>query len=215
MTEDACRQWQSMLGTYALGQLSADESVDVDRHLETCQQCPAALAEILPIARLLPLANPRRVVHKPKVRREVAQSLFAKISAEKRKQRMVRYSTSGISAVAAAVLVAVLVVPTVRTSEPGREVAFVAQQASFKADGRVVDESWGTEVRLTVSGLTGRQTVWFEQPDGTRASAGSFEGGNGEKVELVLSTAFKASDAVALCVSPPNQPALLRAPLNA
>ena len=92
---------------------------------------------------------------------------------------------------------------------------FALAPQNVVAKGRIVDESWGTEVRLDVTGLTGRQTVWFEQPDGTRASAGSFEGGNGGHVELVLSTAFKSKDAVALCVSPPNEPATLRAPLNA
>jgi anti-sigma factor RsiW len=204
-----------MLGAYALDQLSPQERADVDAHLATCSQCPVALQEVMPMARLLPMANPRRVVNKPKVRPEVAEALFAKIGAEKRQQRRVRYATSSITAVAAAVLVAVLVVPSVTPKQPGDAVSFVAAPASVKAEGRIVDESWGSEIRLKVVGLSGRQTVWFEQPDGTRASAGSFEGGNGEEVELVLSTAFKSKDAVALCVSPPNAPPVLRAPLSA
>jgi anti-sigma factor RsiW len=215
MTENQHRHWQSMLGAYALDQLSPQERADVDAHLATCSQCSAALQEVMPMARLLPMANPRRVVNKPRVRPEVAESLFAKIGAEKRQQRRVRYATSSITAVAAAVLVAVLVVPTVSPSQPGEGVTFVATPASVKAEGRIVDEQWGSEIRLTVAGLSGRQTVWFEQPDGTRASAGSFEGGNGEEVKLVLSTAFKSKDAVALCVSPPNAPPVLRAPLSA
>jgi anti-sigma factor RsiW len=215
MTEDQHRHWQSMLGAYALDQLSTQERADVDAHLATCSACSAALQEVLPMARLLPMANPRRVVNKPKVRPEVAESLFARIGSERRRQRQLRYATSGLVAVAASVLVVVLALPMVNPAEPGRGVTFVAAPASVKAEGRIVDESWGSEIRLTVSGLSGRQTVWFEQPDGSRASAGSFEGGDGKEVELVLSTAFKSKDAVALCVSPPNEPPVLRAPLSA
>jgi anti-sigma factor RsiW len=217
MTEDPHRHWQDYLGAYAMNRLTPQEHAEVKTHIQTCQPCTEALKEIAPIAKMLPLANPRNVVHKPHIAPQAADKLFAKIAGEKRAQaRKTRYQMSSMLAAAAAVIVALLVVPMVTSGPPsGTTVQFASAPADVKAKARIVNESWGTEVHIDVAGLKGRQTVWFEQPDGTRASAGSFEGGNGDKVDLVLSTAFKSKDAVALCVSPPNEPAVLRAPLNA
>lgn len=216
MTKEACRQWRPLLGAYAMDRLPAPQRAALEKHLQTCMDCNAALSQVMPVARMLPHVDPRRVMREERVPPQVASELFSRIAAEKRHQRRQRWTTSGVVGVAAAVLTAMLMVPLFNgDSSNGQTVSFVAAPASVSAKSSIVSKSWGTEIHLDVAGLKGRQTVWFEQPDGTRASAGSFEAGNGEKVDLVLSTAFKASNAVALCVSPPNEPAVLRAPLNA
>jgi anti-sigma factor RsiW len=211
---DPCRQFRHLLGGYALGQLTSDEQEAVRLHLETCPQCNDELDEITVVARLLPSADPERVLNKPVTPPHVAADLFAKIAKERRLQRR-RRSTAGVAlGIAAAILVGVMVVPLVQSEPtPGDFVAFQNAPADVSADARLVNQPWGTEVHLKVDGLSGRQTVWFEQPDGTRASAGSFDGGGTEPVDLVLSTAFRAQDAVALCVSPPNAAPVLRAEL--
>lgn len=207
-----------MLGAYAMDRLTPPQRAEVNRHLKSCAGCRAALAEIAPVAQLLPNADPRRIIQSSVAsapRPEVATKLFTEVAEQRRRLRMRTFATTGIAGVAAAVMVAVLVVPTVVSDSPsGQEVAFVGVPASVKAESRIVDKPWGSEIHLNVAGLSGRQTVWFEERDGSRASAGSFEAGNGQPVELVLSTAFKSVEAVALCVSPPNAPAVLRAPLN-
>jgi anti-sigma factor RsiW len=215
MSDDTHRHVEHLLGGYALGQLGPDEQTLVQAHLAWCASCNDALDEVLPVARLLPMADLERVLHKPIVSPHVETELFQKIASEKRRQRRVSTASFGALAVAAAVIVALLLVPMVASdSQPGQNLAFADVPANTKANARIVEQSWGTEIHLDVAGLSGRQTVWFEQPDGTRASAGSFEA-NGGEVQLVLSTAFRADKAVALCVSPPDKPAVLRAPLSA
>jgi anti-sigma factor RsiW len=200
-----------------MDRLPAPQRAELERHLNSCMSCNAALAEIAPVAHLLPTVDPRRIVQTPTARPEVATRLFSRIAEEKRQARRKQWLTSSAIGVAAAVLVAVLIVPLshVGGGSRGEDVAFASPPANVHATSRLVNESWGTEIHLKATGLTGRQTVWFEQADGTRASAGSFEAGDGQPVDLVLSTAFKSDDAVALCVSPPNAPAVLRAPLGA
>lgn len=215
MSEDPCHRWRQLLGAYAMDRLPMGERHDVRNHLEDCDACTEALDEVLPVARLLPITNPERVLHKPVTPPEVANQLFAKIAAERRRRRRARYAGTSVVGLAAAMMAFFLLPLSGPSEPPGREVAFTEHPASVAADGRVIDQPWGTEIRLEVQGLSGRQTVWFERPDGSRASAGSFEGVDGGRVELVLSTAFKAAEAVALCISPPDQPATVRAPLQA
>lgn len=225
MTDDTCRRWREQLGAYALGQLPPDERDELSAHLDTCSTCNDELDEILPVARLLPMADPERVVNKPVTPPHVATQLFEQIARERRRQNRRAYFARGTVGIAAAVMAFMLLAPMINSSsDDGRTVMF-AQTAAASTGGspdnataRVVEQPWGTEIHLTVAGLSGRQTVWFEQPDGTRASAGSFDAGSGaagQEIELQLSTAFKAKDAVALCVSPPEKPAILRAPLKA
>jgi anti-sigma factor RsiW len=134
---DPCRQFRHLLGGYALGQLTSDEHEAVRRHLETCPQCNDELDEITVVARLLPSADPERVLNKPVTPPHVAADLFAKIAKERRQQRR-RRSTAGVAlGLAAAILVGVMVMPLVQSEPtPGEFVAFKNAPADISADQR-------------------------------------------------------------------------------
>ncbi|HET9591511.1 MAG TPA: zf-HC2 domain-containing protein, partial [Solirubrobacterales bacterium] len=74
-----CRDWRELLGVYALGQLEGDERVGLEAHLEGCAQCRAELAELEPVARMLPHADPERFESAPQPPPELGARIAATI----------------------------------------------------------------------------------------------------------------------------------------
>ena len=116
--DDPYATWDA---AYVLGSLSGNERREFERHLATCPQCNAAVAELSGIPALLAQLTAEEVealddpaTEVPPMRPEVLDTLMQKV--EWRRRRTRRFSVITL-AVAAAVLAIALVVGIVPASE--------------------------------------------------------------------------------------------------
>jgi anti-sigma-K factor RskA len=237
------REILELLGSYAVGALSAAERADVEWHVEGCVPCAAELAHVQRVAdRLLDLdargaghrvpdlprpqsarqsrPTPLRPVPSPDP--QAADRLFGRLARERsRENRRRRWAAvSSISAVAAAmVAVVVLYLPTREAEEPDLPPAvpltFEVVPAGVTASAELRDWGWGTQMRLEIDGLSDDQdlTAWLERPDGTRVPAGSFRS-TGDALTMMLGAGANTDEATALGVSDAGGTTLLRASLD-
>jgi anti-sigma factor RsiW len=206
MTAEGCREWRERLGALVLGMLGADEHAAVAAHLEGCPACRAETEALAPLARLLPLADPRRLGPAPAPPARLRSRIEQAIGAERRLARRRRGLRFGLALAGAAclALAVVLIAGSTGAGEhaPEREVAFRALPPGVHVGARLEDHAWGSQVAVYVEGIR-RGTVcrvYVQRADGSRVSAGSFryryEGAEGP----VLSSALSAGDAVAVTI---------------
>jgi len=201
-----CRDWRELLGVYALGQLEGDERAGLEAHLEGCAQCRAELAELEPVARMLPHADPERFESAPQPPPELGARIAATIAGEqklteKRRRRRLfgGFALGGATGLAAAVL-AIFVLGGGGGGEPEKHVRFASQGVSI--DATLEPHAYGTEIRMYVHGIASGTlcTVLLKGPGGVSYPAGTFRYRWGEDSEAVLSTALDLSRTRAVVV---------------
>ena len=62
MTHRSDDHVRASLGAYVLGHLDHAETTAVSAHLDGCASCRAEAAALAPVAEMLPLADPARIV---------------------------------------------------------------------------------------------------------------------------------------------------------
>jgi len=204
MTADNCREWRTSLGAYALGQLSEEERAGLEAHLEGCPECRAEAESLRSVARLMPLADPARIVEPaPRPPAELRERIETVIGAERtteRKQRRRRrfgFAFGGIATAAAAAALAIVVFSGGGGAAPGPEqrVAFGHLPEGIQIDAALQPHAFGTEIRMYVSGVRSGTLcrVFLRGADGRRYPAGSFRYRWGDDSEAVLSSALDLS----------------------
>jgi len=205
MTAERC-EWRESLGAHALGQLSDDERVALEAHLEGCAECRAELASLAGVARLLPLADPERFAEAPAPPPLLGERIAATIAAERRSSRRRRWRfglawSGAAAAMAAATVLAVFVLADGGDSgPPERHVDFAALPAGMHIGATLAPRSYGTEIQVYVSGVSSGTLcrVFVRATGGARLSAGSFryrwDGDN----YAVLSSALDLSNTSAI-----------------
>ncbi|MEO7122931.1 MAG: zf-HC2 domain-containing protein [Lacisediminihabitans sp.] len=163
-TGDAFRDWDA---AYVMGSLSADERRDYEFHLEGCESCAAAVAELAGLPALLSKVAPSEAsallgdgeTLPPPV------TLLPRLvhSVRRRHRRRVMASTLGLLAVAAAAAIVVVVpmlagAPLLQAAGPSRPTTSVAPQeqialsqvvpSPLRASVRLVPRPWGTRVEM-------------------------------------------------------------------
>lgn len=214
MTADNCREWRTSLGAYALGQLSDDERAALEAHLEGCPGCRAEAESLRSVARLMPLADPARIVEPaPRPPAELRERIETVIGAERtteRKQRRRRRFGFAFGGVAAATAAAVLAIVAFTgggggggpEQAPEQRVAFGQLPQGIQIHAALQPHAFGTEIRMYVSGVRSGTLcrVFLRGADGRRYPAGSFRYRWGDDSEAVLSSALDLSRARAIGV---------------
>jgi len=204
MTADNCREWRTSLGAYALGQLSEEERAGLEAHLEGCPECRAEAESLRSVARLMPLADPARIVEPaPRPPAELRERIETVIGAERtteRKQRRRRrfgFAFGGVATAAAAAALAIVIFSGGGGGAPGPEqrVAFGHLPEGIQIDAALQPHAFGTEIRMYVSGVRSGTLcrVFLRGADGRRYPAGSFRYRWGDDSEAVLSSALDLS----------------------
>lgn len=215
-TSDACREWQGLLATFALSQLSDRETPAVIAHLDGCPSCRHELTQLRQTAGLLASADPSRVgAPRLSAPRHLEAALFNQVQAE-RHRKAVRSRVRVLLAVAALLVVVAGVGTQSRGSVPARgEQVALSGAPGIEATARLEDKPWGTQITLEVAGLRpdGIHVVWLEDAGGTRTPAGTFMAVGDKRLTVTLATAAHKGQAIALGVSDTTGHTLLRASL--
>lgn len=206
MTADECRIWRERLGAYVLGQLSDEERVATDAHLEGCADCRAEADALSPMAVMLERADPERLSPTPVPPPELGERIARRIAAERgaTRRRRLRFGF-GLGAAAAAATAAVLLAISLTGSTPTQPqpetVAFKGLPKGVSVDASLEPRAWGSDVSLHVRGFRPGTlcTVWLRRSDGTKIPAGSFRYVYaGESDEAQLSSGLDPPDVKAI-----------------
>jgi Putative zinc-finger len=205
MTAENCREWRESLGAYALGQLSADERAGLEAHLEGCPECRAELDSLTSVAKLLPLADPKRLGTVPSLPRGLGDRVMATIAGERRSRRRRRrlrggLALSGATAVVAAAVLAIFVLGGEGEEAPSTHVSFRSLPGKLEIGARLEPRPFGTEVHVYVKGVRSGELcrVFLRAEDGSRMPAGSFRYRWGDDSQAILSSALDLEQTDAL-----------------
>lgn len=163
MSDDRYAEWDA---AYVLGSLPADERLEYERHLETCDRCAAAVAELVGLPGILSKLPADQAVEiaEPDGRHDTrSESTLASVAhrvRHRRRRRRIWVAATASAAVLAAVLGG-LAVGTARV-DPASVQAASASAARYSLVGER-----GLDVDLAVSG----------EPWGTRFDWGCTYGG--------------------------------------
>ena len=211
-------EFRGLLGAYAVGAVDDAQRARLQEHLDSCQECRADLVRLDRTTRRLALAEADRLTDPAPPSEELAEQLFARLAAERRRVHRLRFGAgvaSAAAAVAAALVLVVALRPAPTLDAEGLTVAFTQTPPGVTAVAELHDWGWGTQLILEIEGLDADQrlAVWLERPDGSRVPAGSFLADDGD-VRMMLGAGARTADAVALGVSDSEGTTVLLAPLE-
>ena len=201
MTAEPCRDRTGDLAAEALGRLAPEESLRLASHVDGCRGCRMELAELRRAAAALDRADPSRVADRAEPPDALAGRVVARVGIERRRRTRDRWRRT-VGAVAAAAVVAVLVVAGALLARPDgdggerrADVAFTVAPAGAESDAVLIERRWGTEVRMTVTGLTDDEVywLWLSGEGQERVAAGTFSGLPG-RAQLVMASALPLGD---------------------
>jgi hypothetical protein len=203
MRSEDCRELRTSLGAYSLGQLPEGEQAAIAAHLEGCAECRAELDSLASVTRLLPLADPTRVMSPaPRPSPQLGERIEELIGAERRterkrrKRRRFAFGFAGVATAAAAAVLAIAILPGGGDSgPPDQYISFTNVPKGVKVDAVLQPHAFGTEIHMYVSGVRSGTLcrVFLRGPDGRRFPAGSFRYRWGDDSDAVLSSALDLS----------------------
>lgn len=192
---------------------------ELSRHLDQCPDCAREASETDDVVRTLQRVNPLADWAHPRasdtharpskhlgdrIRRDMAG---AKAVRTGRGRRIV------VGVAASFVTAAAVIIPlnmSDRSQEaPGTAVVLVRQ-------GQMVDQAWGTEVPVALSGMEAGETyrVMTVNADGTRLSGGSVRAESGERISFRMVTAMQKDTITALIVEDEEGRVVSRVPVR-
>lgn len=208
MTEDAHRALRESLGAYVLGHLDQAEQEELRAHLATCDACRAELAELQPVANALAGARRRPLTGAP-TPRGLQQRVEGAVAAEagrRRRSRIVR-SVTTIAVAAALIVVAAFGISTFIDRTPAAPVpetvaVQVANDLDVTASAGLIAHTWGTEVKLTTTGLQdgAAYRALVVMDDGEQVPAGQFVGTGPNEINCNLQTSVLRADATGFMI---------------
>lgn len=211
-----CRDYQPLLGMYALGRLTGHEVTTLQAHLDGCPLCRIEVFELQGVAEVLSQADPERVEARPEAPPWLRENVFHEIGADRQRKRRRGLLLGSAGLVAAAALGGFLLTSPLAETSTAEHPSVAYASGNVRASATLSSRPWGTSLNLSVSGLTAGQQymVWLERPDGHRMPAGSFTALGGESLSMRLTSGMKADNAAALGLSPSTGgPPILRAPI--
>jgi Putative zinc-finger len=193
-------RYREQVGAFLLGKLDEGERAAMQAHLNSCPVCQAEVRELEPVVAALADAAPDRIdedLQPPGDLEELTLApILGEIDSARRRRRQLRWS--GLAAAAICVVViglagftwllepAVALEPLSFSVAPGMEV-----------EGHLIAHTWGTEIRLVVSGSRGGQThrVTLVNEDGERVNAGTFIGIGDKQLRCTFTAALLRKEA--------------------
>jgi Putative zinc-finger len=206
MTTDDCRKWRELIGALVLGQVSDDERVALEAHLEGCPACRAEADALAPVATMLSLADPDHLAPTPEPPARLRERIARQIATERRAQRRGKRLRVGLglgAAAAAATASALAAIALLGSPEntSSETVAFHQLPKGVSVDASLSPRPWGSNISVQVRGFRPGTLcrVWLRESDGTRVPAGSFRYVyDGESDKAALSSALTPEDATAI-----------------
>jgi hypothetical protein len=205
---------------YLLGALDADERLAYEAHLGTCRRCRAGLAEISAIPPLLAGLDESDFAAPPQVALTPAPDtpLPRLMQAGGRERARRRWLTAGLSLLAAACAVALIVVVVPSSSGPKSAPRAMTALGATAVNATVAlqPRSWGTEIDLTCWYQRGaaerpgdRYELVAHGTDGVTYDLGSWRLVPGRRVSFTGGTALTETQIENLQITQPNGPAIL------
>lgn len=201
-----CDVAEEDLGPLLLGQLTPGRAREVARRVAACPLCAAETADLGPVVQALraypPPDAPGPVPAEPDLPPQAAgfETVLAGVRAERsRRHRRRALVAAGAAAGVLALGAAAAALLGDRAEQPAPVPAAVDVRLAGDEGGRgratLLPRSWGTAIRLEVSGLdpAARYGVWLAAEDGGRLPAGSFRPTAAGSVDLRLSAALPLS----------------------
>jgi anti-sigma factor RsiW len=206
----AHRAVRELLGAYVLDQLTDDERIAVEAHLDGCADCRAEVAELAPLVSAMRDVDPDRVSAPAEPPTELAARIGETICNSRRRRdrgTLLRRGAAGL--LVAAALVGAFVLGVSRQPDPGTAAPPVVPltvhlvAAGVQADAGLVRHTWGTELKLKATGLRdgGSYTVTFIRRDGTAVSGGTFIGTGSNTLNCSLNGALPLDEMVEVTVT--------------
>jgi hypothetical protein len=197
------------LGVYVLGAADASERLRVEAHLPGCAACRAELARLAPLPGLLARVPPDLRPAAPVSAQASAQrGPFPRLPARDRPRQSRPRWAAALAAVAAAVAGLAgghLLAPRGGASQPSAPAMTVSganPAAHIRAAAALTATSWGTSIRLRVSGLPLNVQCWLvvRSRSGQSEVAGVWDAWSPGPVTVPGSAAWRPSDIASLQV---------------
>lgn len=207
MNAEEHRVLRELVGAYVLGGLTGAERTAVQAHLDGCAGCRAEVDELAPVAAALQGVDPDAVAATTPPPTELGDAILASVRESSRRRdrdRLLRRAGAGL--LAAAVLVGVFflgvqLAPT-PTTPPVIAMAVDRVATGVQAEAGLVRHTWGTELKLTATGLAeGAYTVVFVRDDGTVVPGGTFIGTGANTLNCSLNGALPLDRTVEIVVT--------------
>ena len=199
---DQHEPWLGMAALSALDVLPADEAEQFAAHLRSCTRCSAEVDELRQVAGAMNEVDMTEHVAEPSP--DLEERVVGAVRDARGRQQWRRRLVSSVGAAAAAIaLIGVgLVIP--QPAGPPQEALTVAtSQADIDADVALVAHTWGTEVKLVVTGLEAGEDyrVTLLDRQGERFDAGTFIGVSDRPIVCDMNAALLRPDASRLEVA--------------
>lgn len=184
MTSGSIHEWD---GAYVLGALSPSDRQEFESHLAQCRQCRTAVGHLAPLPGLLARADLGALESDIVPPADLEERLMAAARPLPLWRRTAFRVGAGIAvAAAAAVLLAVVLVP--RTHQPaGVELALApVSQVPLTASVRLHSAGWGTRVDMTCTyarshyGSERAYTLWVVDAAGRAEQVSAWHAGPGD-----------------------------------
>jgi hypothetical protein len=201
-------------GAYVLGALSSVERREFEAHLELCDRCRLAVADLSGLPGLLGRVDPERALSLLAPDDGGAESeapvadLVARIERAERRRRVRRYGIVG--AIAAAVLAAgAIATPVTIAAQPHPTVAVALAPTTaspLSAEVQLTNVAWGT--RIDMHCAYGPRSTWGYPRDeggagyalwvvdraGTASEVSTWKATSGSQVKLTAATALSVDE---------------------
>jgi hypothetical protein len=201
-------------GAYVLGSLSSVERREFEAHLELCDRCRLAVADLSGLPGLLGRVDPERALSLLAPETDAAESeapvadIVARVERAEHRRRLRRYGIVG--AIAAAVLAAgAIAIPVTIAAQPHPTVAVALAPTTaspLSADVRLTSVAWGTRIDMHCSYGT-RSTrgyphdpsgagyaLWVVDRAGTASEVSTWKAASGSQVKLTAATALSVDE---------------------
>jgi hypothetical protein len=217
---DPYAEWDA---AYVLGALSPLERLEFERHLVTCDECAAGVAELAGMPGLLAKVSAAEIEIETVARVEdsVPSTLLPRLvrSAARRRRRsrgLVAAAIVATAAAAAAVAIAIPLAFTPPVQVPPTSGARVSLSqvvpSSLSATARLVEESWGTRIEMDCTyaasasttapgyGLARRYEMFVTDASGNASPVATWSATPGSTVEPLGTTSLRPSEIAAVDV---------------
>jgi hypothetical protein len=198
---EAHQRYREQIGAFLLGKLDEGERKAMQTHLNSCPVCQAEVRELKPVVGALADAAPDRIDEDPRPPGDLEKLTLAPILGEihRARRRRRRFQWSALAAAAICVVArglagfTWLLEPAVALVEP---VPFSVAPGT-EVEGNLIAHTWGTEIRLVVSGLRDGQTyrVMLVSEDGERVNSGTFIGTGDKPLSCTFTAALLRKEA--------------------
>jgi hypothetical protein len=208
-------RYLQQIGAFLLGKLDGEERTAMQTHLISCPVCQAEVRELEPVVAALAQAAPDRIggdTWPPEDLEELTLApILREIHSARRRRRRSRWSALAAAAICVVVIglagVSWPLEPALSLESHLQErLSFYGEARGVDVEGNLMAHSWGTEIKLVVSGTRDGQThrITLLREDGERVNAGTFIGIGDKPLSLHLNAALLREDAARMEVRTPG-----------